>query len=101
MSLARDCGCGCRWCCSGTPISTDIKDFTAQFYFLGVPWFWEKAYIDYFVRTPPSPPLSLLHALRLTFTVITLLLHQCDACMQLQFAPFAGSLITAMKRLMG
>jgi hypothetical protein len=36
----------CRWCCSGTPISTDIKDFIGQFAFLGVEPFSDKAYFN-------------------------------------------------------
>ena len=39
----------CRWCCSGTPISTEIKDFIGQLLFLGVKLFCEKAYFNQFV----------------------------------------------------
>lgn len=39
-----------RWCCSGTPISTEIKDFTGQFTFLGVSPFGDRSYFNNFVR---------------------------------------------------
>jgi len=39
----------CRWCVSGTPISTEIKDFLGQFAFLGVQLFGENAYFNNFV----------------------------------------------------
>ena len=40
----------CRWCCSGTPISTEIEDFVGQFAFLGVQNFGDKSYFKHFVR---------------------------------------------------
>ncbi|CAL5222943.1 g5380 [Coccomyxa viridis] len=39
-----------RWCCSGTPISTEIKDFISQFAFLEVKLLSEKAYFANFVH---------------------------------------------------
>ena len=47
--------CFRRWCCSGTPISTEVKDFTGQFAFLGVEPFGDKAYFNNFVCPVPIP----------------------------------------------
>lgn len=44
-----------RWCCSGTPISTEVKDFTRQFAFLGLEPFGNKAYFNNFVSPVPIP----------------------------------------------
>ena len=44
----------CRWCCSGTPISTEIKDFIGQFAFLDVKPLGDKAYFNQIV----SPSLA-------------------------------------------
>ncbi len=45
----------CRWCCSGTPISTEIKDFTSQFAFLNVALLSKKAYFTHFVSPDLAP----------------------------------------------
>ena len=48
--------CGpCRRCCSGTPISTEIRDFISQFAFLKVALLSEKAYFTNFVSPDLAP----------------------------------------------
>ena len=50
-----------RWCCSGTPISTDIKELVGQFAFLGVQPFAQKAYFDRVVHiTSATLPSAVL-----------------------------------------
>lgn len=39
-----------RWCCSGTPISTEVTDFQGQFKFLGVSPFDTPIFFTNYVR---------------------------------------------------
>lgn len=43
FNLQADVG---RWCCSGTPISTEVTEFIGQFNFLGVTPFNNKTFFN-------------------------------------------------------
>ena len=50
-----------RWCCSGTPVSTDIKEFIGQFAFLGVQPLAQKPYFNRVVHiTLAALPAAVL-----------------------------------------
>lgn len=48
----------CRWCCTGTPFSTDVSDIQGQVTFLGVSPFDIPAYYTHYVSLfCPAQPI--------------------------------------------
>ena len=50
-----------RWCVSGAPISSDIRDMLAQFRFLGFQPFGLKQFFDLHVRRPRTAAMRSQH----------------------------------------